>query len=112
MELKLDYLNEIAGGDTTFINEILETYLQEIPKDMELLHQFINSKDISEVQKTAHKMKSSFRLLGLNNLYQKSLDLEIAAKQQVMDWKKHETTYQQLQLSVNNSLLLVQEAMD
>ena len=111
MDLKLDYLNEIAGGDTEFINEILETYLNEIPKDMQILHQAITSKDLSKVQKIAHKMKSSFRLLGLSDLHDASLNLENAAKQEIADWINHQKSLDFIQTQVNTSLVLVKKTI-
>ncbi|MGB0430005.1 MAG: Hpt domain-containing protein [Bacteroidia bacterium] len=75
-ELDLTYLNEISGGDEDFIKEMIETFLEETPKDLDQIKIHFDSKDWAEMGKTAHKMKSSIKMFGFESLKNKALFLE------------------------------------
>lgn len=87
MNLNLDftYLNEISGGDQEFINDILETFLIEMPKDMENVSNGINNNDTQIIGKMAHKVKATLHLLGLEELKNHAFNIEQAAKNNADD---------------------------
>lgn len=85
--MDLTYLIELSDGDDVFIRDILETYLEENPKDIALLQEACQTQASTSLQKTAHKIKSSFKLLGLSDLYQLALQLEKSALDRLNDWK-------------------------
>ena len=82
MELTLDlsYLNEISDGDQEFINDVLCTFLEEMPKDMEQMNQALSANDVVSIGKIAHKTKSTLHTLGLFELKELALKIEQSAK--------------------------------
>ena len=70
MELTLDltYLNQISGGDKEFINDILKTFLEEMPKDVNKIKEGLNTNNNALIGKMAHKSKATLHLLGLEEL--------------------------------------------
>ena len=58
----LSYLNEISGGDKEFIDEMINTFLEETPKDLAAIKEHSDSSNWTEVGKTAHKLKSSIKM--------------------------------------------------
>jgi HPt (histidine-containing phosphotransfer) domain-containing protein len=80
MKINLTYLNEICGGDSEFIAEMLKTYIDETSNDMQLLEQALNSLDIKRIGFIAHKSKSAFKLLGIQKLAEVAEKTEKEAK--------------------------------
>lgn len=79
-ELDLSYLNEISGGDDEFIAEMIETFLEETPKDLSAMRSEMGAGDWSTVGKTAHKMKSSIKMFGYETLKNQALFIEQSGK--------------------------------
>ncbi len=79
-ELDLSYLNEISGGDEDFIKEMIETFLEETPKDLNDIEAHLSTQNWAELGKTAHKMKSSIKMFGFESLKNKALFIEQSGK--------------------------------
>lgn len=62
---KLDKVKELAGGDNSFIEVLVETFLDEIPSDLENMEASVNSGDAAMAYQFAHKMKPSFQLFQI-----------------------------------------------
>jgi len=82
MELTLDltFLKEISDGDQDFINDVLNTFLDEMPKDMAQMNQAITEQDIVMIGKMAHKTKSTLQTLGLFELKEAAFEIEQLSK--------------------------------
>lgn len=82
MELTVDltFLNEISDGDQEFITDVLQTFLEEMPKDMTQLRSAITTENIVEIGKVAHKTKSTLQTLGLHDLKEMAFEIERSAK--------------------------------
>ena len=76
VELNLDYLTELGGGDNEFIVEMLQTYLDETGKDMLEMEKSLQSKDLKRVGFLAHRCKAAFRMLGLESMTNSAENLE------------------------------------
>jgi HPt (histidine-containing phosphotransfer) domain-containing protein len=92
--LDLTYLNTISEGDKEFINDILNTFLEEMPKDMEQMSKAIELNDNVLVGKMAHKVKATLHLLGLEELKSLALKIEQTAKEnqehpEIQHWAKN-----------------------
>lgn len=61
----LSFLKKTFGNDTETIQSVLQIFIEDTPKDYELLKQYIYIKDQKLIKETAHKLKSSFKTLGL-----------------------------------------------
>lgn len=65
--LDLTFLDEIIGNDKDLKKEMIELFIQNIPNDIELLEKAILEKNVLDVKKMAHHMKSSLAIFKLNN---------------------------------------------
>ena len=59
------HLNELSGGDGSFIKEMVQVFLEEAPLDLAKLRKHYDSNELNNTRKIAHKMKSSLGLLGI-----------------------------------------------
>lgn len=76
MQLNLSYLHDLSGGDTDFMQDIISTYFEELPKDLQRVNVAIEEKNPTQVGKLMHKMKSSFQILGFDEMHTDALVLE------------------------------------
>jgi len=58
---------ELAGNKTEQANKLIELFLREMPKNLELLKQAFAIKNKTDINKIGHKIKSSFRLFQLTD---------------------------------------------
>ncbi|MCH2022382.1 MAG: Hpt domain-containing protein [Saprospiraceae bacterium] len=100
MELTLDltYLNQISGGDKEFINDILKTFLEEMPKDIKKIKEGLNNNNNALIGKMAHKSKATLHLLGLEELKNFALNIEQTIKKdskhpEIHNWSKQFISY-------------------
>lgn len=63
--LDLTSLKETFSNDTEFIKSILQIFIDDTPKDYNQLKILIGKGDYQKASKLAHKVKSSFRTLGM-----------------------------------------------
>lgn len=63
-------VKEMAGGDEDFIKVIVQTFLEEIPPDVESMTQAIANSNPSLAYQYAHKMKPNLQLFGLDLMEQ------------------------------------------
>ena len=64
--LDLSYLDEIMGDDKTLKKEMIDLFIQNVPNDMDLLEKAILEKNIVDIRKMAHHMKSSLAMFNLD----------------------------------------------
>lgn len=83
----LTFLKEISDNDMDFIKDVLNTFLDEMPKDMEALKTAVASKNFTDIGKIAHKTKSTLQTIGLLDLKELALTIEQAIKQGSTDPK-------------------------
>lgn len=72
-------VNEMAGGDEDFMKVIVQTFLEEIPPDVESMVQAIDNSNPSLAYQYAHKMKPNLQLFGLD-LMEEILTVEAWSK--------------------------------
>lgn len=75
-KINLEYLNELSGGDADFVTSMLKTYIEETGRDIEALKEAFYHSDYNGTIFWAHKIKASFRMLGLDSLADKAELLE------------------------------------
>lgn len=61
----LDSVREMAGGDDDFVKVVVQTFLEEIPPDLEGMNQAVADDDPSQAYQYAHKMKPNLQMFGL-----------------------------------------------
>jgi HPt (histidine-containing phosphotransfer) domain-containing protein len=79
-KINLEYLNELCNGDVDFISEMLQTYIDETSKDVEYLVEAVKLSDTPRIVFWSHKIKTAFRILGLDGLAEKAETLEIKSR--------------------------------
>ncbi len=85
----LTKVKEIAGGDDSFVTVIVETFLQEIPPDMDAMQLAIENDNHKMAYQFAHKMKPNLDMFGIDLLKQ------IAAMEKWSDSNKPTSAIQQ-----------------
>ena len=64
----LSILSDMVYGDTDFMTELVNTFIEYAPLDTEELLVFANANNWEETSKKAHKLKSSIRTVGVISL--------------------------------------------
>lgn len=78
----LSVLEEMVYGDTVFMKELIDTFIEYSPIDAKELFDFAQEKNWDETSKKAHKLKSSIRTIGVTSLSDLILSIENDAKNQ------------------------------
>lgn len=76
----LSILSEMVYGDTEFMQELINTFIEHAPIDSQELVQYASEGNWDETSKKAHKLKSSIRTLGVTSLSDIILRIEMDAK--------------------------------
>ena len=97
----LEKVKEIAGGDDSFVLVIVETFLQEIPPDMESMQTAIANDNHKMAYQFAHKMKPNLDMFGIDLLKQ------IAAMEKWSDSNKPTSAIQEQLDQIISTLNLV-----
>ncbi len=84
----LQKVKEISGGDEDFVKVIVETFLQEIPPDMQSMKLAIKNDNHKMAYQFAHKMKPNLDMFGIDLLK------EIAAMEKWSDTNRPTTAIQ------------------
>jgi HPt (histidine-containing phosphotransfer) domain-containing protein len=67
--IDLTELNKVADGDQEFMKETIALLLQEIPENIQHIDNYVTNNDLIALKKLVHKMKSSFMLIGMKELW-------------------------------------------
>jgi hypothetical protein len=78
----LESVKEMAGDDNDFVKVIVETFLEEIPADVNLMTEAIENENSAVAYQFAHKMKPNLQLFGLE-LMDQILIIEAWSKSKV-----------------------------
>jgi HPt (histidine-containing phosphotransfer) domain-containing protein len=74
--IKLDTLNEMSGGDKSFISEIFTLFLSHIEEYLKDSESAFAANDYPLLKKTAHKFKSSVQLFEITEIVSLILKVE------------------------------------
>ncbi len=69
------------GGDTSFLNELLDIYFQEYAEKKRLLEEAVAREDFKQVCELAHSLKGASANLGLARLRRVAFSLETAGRE-------------------------------
>lgn len=79
---KADVLLQRLGGDTQFYDEIIDVFLQDVPKQIRTLEDAINRGDAIIIQRQAHTLKGASASIGAAGLEEVAFQLERASEKQ------------------------------
>ncbi len=77
-----DVLNELSGNDTKFLKEMLTTYLEQLPKDLNLIITAHENKNWKKTGDIAHSMKSSAKFMGVDEMHKDLSEVENLCRDQ------------------------------
>lgn len=66
--IRLDYLDELTGGDMDIVDEMLKLFLDNTPPILEKLSILHDEKNWDEMKKVAHKFKPTLSYVGIKEL--------------------------------------------
>ncbi len=80
--IKLDftYLNEMSRGDESFIKEMIQIFLKEIPAAMIKLEAELENKNWEQIANIAHRIKTNYMMVGLKVQKENATDIEKSIK--------------------------------
>lgn len=61
----LESVIEMAGGDEDFLRIVIQTFLEEIPPDLEAMNEAVAGDNAGLAYQYAHKMKPNLAMFGL-----------------------------------------------
>lgn len=76
-------LKQMSGED--FINELIDTFLEDAPKMIAELQSSLNVKDADAFRRAAHSMKSNANTFGATHLAALAKELEMLGKENKLD---------------------------
>ena len=79
--MKIDGLNypkisSIADGDLEFVIDLLDTFIVSVSKDIDSFEHSCQKGDKEGMQQIAHKLRTSFLLLSVDDLFNISIEIE------------------------------------
>ncbi len=104
------YLLDFAAGDSGFILEMIDTYLQDTPRQLKILGEAEKIPDWEQVWKVAHKLLSSTRFMGAIAMVDIVTEIEHLGKASEVDAAKISVLIEELQsqyLLANEELKLM-----
>lgn len=72
--IDLNYMREISHGDSLYEKLVTEQFLHLMPRELEALSAAAVKRDLREVRRIAHGMKTTISIMGLNALLDDDLD--------------------------------------
>lgn len=83
--INLDFLVESMGGKKDVIRETIDIFLSQVPEDLAILNEAVDTGDFQRVKNYAHKMKSTASLIGMHELMPVLAEMETlgAAKKEI-----------------------------
>lgn len=67
--IDLTYLQEISGGNTSFIEEMVELYVNTKAQEVVLYKNLLQNQDYEGIKQLVQKMKAPIQMLATNELF-------------------------------------------
>ncbi|MFY0698358.1 MAG: Hpt domain-containing protein [Balneola sp.] len=79
-ELDLSYLEEVTGGSSEMIVEMLQLFVNDTPDQLSNIEQNVKEGDWDAVRAEAHKLKPTFQYVGMDDTHMLVAELETKAR--------------------------------
>lgn len=76
----LDFVNEMAGGNQEFVQQLLTLFIQTVPESVKLINKYYEENDLNSLGKEAHKLKSTINTVQIPSFIDKIKDMEMIGK--------------------------------
>ncbi|MEO8962152.1 MAG: ATP-binding protein [Ginsengibacter sp.] len=73
--INLDYMREISAGDKEYEKTVTGQFIEAIPQELGVLEMSWQNKDTNALRRTAHNMKTTISVMGLNEILKPHLDV-------------------------------------
>lgn len=97
----LELIKAMADGDEAFIQEMVETFLEELPEDIQMFNQAVENQNARMAFEISHKFKPNLKMFGI--------DLSKQIKN-VEEWSNGEFKYEDIKYYAKEIILTVEEA--
>lgn len=104
------YLEEIYGDDTSIVQIMFESFLEDALPTWEKILAAINTKDFKHVSELTHQIKPFFSMVGFPYLHPKVQELELYAKQ-MPDFETLLSKYQSLSIDVKQVQMIIEQEL-
>jgi HPt (histidine-containing phosphotransfer) domain-containing protein len=75
--INLDYINSITEGNDELFSELSNIFISQMNEVVSILESALNDKDSNTIKQAAHKIKSSLRTFGVEDLANKFEGIEL-----------------------------------
>ena len=72
--ISLQYMKEISRGNVDYEKTITEQFIEAMPNELNMLEQSWHNYEIDRLRQSAHNMKTTISVMGLNKLLENYLD--------------------------------------
>lgn len=79
-QIDTNALLKLSDGDEDFVIEILSLFIERTPEELNQIRKFRKSKDVEELSRIFHKLKSATTLLGVGGMREDLSRLEKVIK--------------------------------
>ena len=66
--INLNYLIDLSKGNAAFVQEMIQTFLIENPKEIKSLEEGVQKKDFEAIRQAAHLLQSTIPFMGLDKI--------------------------------------------
>jgi HPt (histidine-containing phosphotransfer) domain-containing protein len=81
----LDRLLEMTGGDPEFLDELVQTFLEDAVTQLDAMRAAAATGAVAEIMRPAHSLKSNSANMGAERLSEQCRDLEADARDGVVN---------------------------
>jgi HPt (histidine-containing phosphotransfer) domain-containing protein len=101
---------EALGGDEKLLHEVIEIFLEEVPKHMASLRQAIAQGNAEATEMAAHTLKGELGYLGISEVSRKARELEEVARKS--DLQSAESIYAGFEAEISEVLISMRGRFD
>lgn len=66
--VNIDYLTQLSRGNTRFVDEMINIFLTETPREIHVLEMAVDNCDYDLIKAAAHKLRSTLPYIGLDQI--------------------------------------------
>jgi CheY-like chemotaxis protein len=99
-------LYDISGNDESYINMMVQTFLENMPNTLKKIEQSLHEEDWDAVYRAAHYAKSSLSVVKISEMFDAIITIEVNAKN-----KTNLDTIAPLLKNVQESFVLAEQAL-
>jgi HPt (histidine-containing phosphotransfer) domain-containing protein len=65
--INLSYIRALSGGNNGFVVRMLQSFCRNVPQGLSQLRHYLESDQLYELSEGAHKLKTMFRYVGMED---------------------------------------------